>query len=577
MTTHKGPIIAYIVAGLLAFAPGLHAQSTESVAAAPSSDLRRDQVGGNFGLAASVMAKQEQGQPLTNATKWSSGHSTEPAAGNWAPILLSTADEIRVPPPAANIDAKTAEELEVVRKALRNPSPRQRALSCKWNTANQGKVWRGLADELILHSGMGAPSMLRAYAALHIAISDAVLAAWNNQNFYLRPRPSEMDASIQPLVPDPQNPAYPSDRAAAAGAAERILIYFFPRYEARISALADEAISAQVFGGLSLPSDVNAGKELGRQVAELVIAAIEADGRPNQLVFGRDIPWEQPFADETVRLGARFTRTIADYSNDTTWKAPQQKVGVVYGDALPWNQSLPIDPTAGNWEPLFLTRAKVNELAAVPPPPANNSPETKRDIEEIVTAVNNRTCYTDFIVFKWAVDQPGHWPVQILDTLAERYRWSAPRTERGTAILFTAMYDATLGTWYDKYHFMRPRPAHLEPTLPTVILTPKHPSYPAGHGTITAAAVAVLRTFFPQEEGEYGGMIEEVNNARVWAGVHYRGDMTAGNQVGDRVATAVLSVIHLDGTPGENPYHSVARNLSDNSGGPFYNPFYHRN
>jgi hypothetical protein len=78
---------------------------------------------------------------------------------------------------------------------------------------------------------------------------------------------------------------------------------------------------------------------------------------------------------------------------------------------------------------------------------------------------NNRTCYTDFIAFKWAVDQPGHWPVQILDMLADRYRWSAPRTERATAILFTAMYDATLGTWYDKYHFMRPRPAHLEPNI----------------------------------------------------------------------------------------------------------------
>jgi membrane-associated phospholipid phosphatase len=526
-------------------------------------------------LSASTSAQQKPAQSLTNATKWSSAQAIEPAAGNWSPLLLNSADEFRVPPPPANLDAKTAEELELVRKALRNPAPRQKELSCKWNTANQGKVWRGLVDELVLHSGLGTPSMLRAYAALHIAMADATVAAWNNQNYYLRPRPAEMDASIQPLVPEPQNSAYPSDRAAAAGAAERILIYFFPRYENRISALADEAISAQVLGGLNLPSDVDAGRELGRNVAERVIEVIEGDGRPNQLVFGRDVPWEQPFADETVRLGVRFARTKADYSNDIMWKAPQQEVGVVYGDALPWNQFLPIDPTAGTWAPLFLSREKVNELAAVPAPPANNSAETKRDMEEIVTAVNNRTCYTDFIVFKWAVDQPGHWPVQILDMLTERYGWSAPRTERATAIFFTAIYDATLGTWYDKYHFLRPRPAHLEPTLPTVILTPKHPSYPAGHGTINAAGVAVLRAFFPQDESEYGRMVEEVDNARVWAGVHYRDDMIVGNQVGDRVAAAVLAAIHLDGTPGENPYRSTAKNLSDNSGGPYYNPFYH--
>jgi membrane-associated phospholipid phosphatase len=527
-------------------------------------------------FSAGAAAKQGPPRQPANASKWSSSQPVEPAAGSWAPLLLSSADEIRVPPPPANRDPKTAEELEFVRKALRNPSPRQKALSCKWNTSNQGKVWRGLADELILHSGMGAPSMLRAYAALHIAIADATLAAWNNQNYYMRPRPAEMDGSVQPLVPEPQNSAYPSDRAAAAGAAERILSYFFPRYEDRVTALVDEALSAQVLGGLNLPSDVNAGRELGRRVAERVIAVIEADGRPNQLVFGRDVPWEQPAADETVRLGVRFARTKVNYSNNITWKASQQEIGVVYGDALPWNQFLPVDPTAGGWQPLFLARSQVNDLAAVPAPPANNSAETKRDIDEIITAVNNRTCYTDYIVFKWAVDQPGHWPVQILDTLTERYGWSAPRTERATAIMFTAMYDATLGAWFDKYHFLRPRPAHLEPALPAVILTPKHPSYPAGHGTITAAGVAVLRAFFPQDENEYGGMVEEVNNARVWAGVHYRDDMTAGNQVGEHVAAAVLSAIHVDGTRGENPYRSVERNLSDNSGGPFYNPFYRR-
>jgi membrane-associated phospholipid phosphatase len=527
-------------------------------------------------LGAVAAAQQPPAERLSNATKWHSQEPSEPDAGSWSPLILTSADEIRVPPPPANLDVKTIEELAVVRSAVRNPSAQQRSITYKWSFTNQGAVWRHLADELVLHGGMGAPSMLRVYAALHIAMADATLAAWNNQNYYLRPRPSQMDPSIRPLVPEPQNSAYPSDRAAAAGAAERMLSYFFPRFEDRVSALADESVSAQVQGGLNLQSDVDVGRELGREVAERVIAVIEQDGRPNQFAFGRDIPWEQPLADETVRLGVRFTPTAGEYNNDIRWRAPEPKVGVVYGDALPWNQALPVDPSAGQWKPLFLTRSTVNELAAVPPPPANNSAETKRDMEEIITAVNNRTCYTDFIVFKHGVDQPGHWVVQVLDTLTERHVWSAPRTERATAILFTAMYDALLGTWYDKYHFLRPRPAHLEPTLPTVILTPKHPSYPAGHGTFTAAGVSVLRAFFPEDDSEYGGLVEEVNNARVWGGIHFRNDMTAGNEIGDRVAAAVLSAIHLDGTPGENPYISVTKSLSDDSGGPYYNPFYQR-
>jgi hypothetical protein len=118
------------------------------------------------------------------------------------------------------------------------------------------------------------------------------------------------------------------------------------------------------------------------------------------------------------------------------------------------------------------------------------------DMEEIATALNNRTCYTDYIVFKWANEQPGRWSAEIMDELTERYGWDAPTTARADAILFVAMYDAVLTTWHEKFRYLRPRPTLLEAGLPTVILTPKHPSYPSGHGTYVAAADTVLRHFF---------------------------------------------------------------------------------
>ena len=216
-------------------------------------------------LGAVAAAQQPPAERLSNATKWHSQEPSEPHAGSWSPLILTSADEIRVPPPPANLDVKTIEELAVVRSAVRNPSAQQRSITCKWSSANQGAVWRRLADELVLHSGMGAPSMLRVYAALHIAMADATLAAWNNQNYYLRPRPSQMDPSIRPLAPEPQNSAYPSDRAAAAGAAERILSYFFPRFDDRVSALADESVSAQVQGGLNYRATSTWGENWGEK------------------------------------------------------------------------------------------------------------------------------------------------------------------------------------------------------------------------------------------------------------------------------------------------------------------------
>jgi hypothetical protein len=196
------------------------------------------------------------------------------------------------------------------------------------------------------------------------------------------------------------------------------------------------------------------------------------------------------------------------------------------------------------------------------------------DMEEMATALNNRTSYTDYIVFKWANEQPGRWSAAIMDELTERYGWDAPTTARAEAILFAAMYDALLTTWHEKFRYLRPRPALLEPSLPTVILTPKHPSYPAGHGTYVAAADTVLRHFFPEDESEYGYLVSEVNNARVWAGVHFREDMTAGNVIGREVAEAILLRVHLDGSPGDRSKRVLGQPLETSAffgdGGPRY-------
>ena len=196
------------------------------------------------------------------------------------------------------------------------------------------------------------------------------------------------------------------------------------------------------------------------------------------------------------------------------------------------------------------------------------------EMEEIVAALNNRSCYTDFIVFKWANEQPGRWAADIMDGLMIRYGWDAPTTARAEAILYAAMYDSLLTTWHEKFRYLRPRPALLETGLPTVILTPKHPSYPAGHGTYVGAAVTVLEEFFPDERSEYEYLIPEVNNSRVWAGVHFRDDMIAGNVIGEQVTTAVMEKVHLDGSRGERSKRVLGQPLVTSAffgdGGPKY-------
>ncbi|MEZ4659658.1 MAG: phosphatase PAP2 family protein [Caldilineaceae bacterium] len=52
---------------------------------------------------------------------------------------------------------------------------------------------------------------------------DAIVA-WDAKYAYNRPRPS----GITPLIVEPASPSYPSEHAAAAGAAATVLAYLFP-------------------------------------------------------------------------------------------------------------------------------------------------------------------------------------------------------------------------------------------------------------------------------------------------------------------------------------------------------------
>jgi hypothetical protein len=496
-------------------------------------------------------------------------HGLDPAG--WEPILLEAASTIEVPKPKAIDSADVQRELSELRQCLKSVTPQQEALVKKWAVANQGRVWRALLDQLSLHNIAGAPSTLRLYAALHIAIADAVVAACNRQRAYRRPHPMEIDREIRPLAASSSPFAYPSDLAAVTGAAERILLFARPEAAGQINALAEESMSALAASGLYLKSDCQAGRSLGRLVAEQVLSVLEKDRRPTQLVFAKEMPWNQPDAAETVRLGARFELANASYDDSVKWTSPQFRQGVTYGDLPPWNQTLPVDPTAGNWRPLIL---ESTDLFHAPPPPANSSAQTIREMEEIATALNNRTCYTDFICFKWANEQPGRWSAAIMDELMARYGWDTAPTARAQAILFAAMYDALLTTWHEKFRCLRARPALLEASLPTVILTPKHPSYPAGHGTYVAAADTVLRKFFPDDEAEYRDLLPEVNNARVWAGVHFRDDMVAGNLIGRAAAAAVLGKVQLNGSAGDRTSRVLGQPLVTptffGDGGPRY-------
>jgi membrane-associated phospholipid phosphatase len=76
----------------------------------------------------------------------------------------------------------------------------------------------------------------------------------------------------------PQSPSYPSEHAAAAGAASAVLSYLFPAQASSFADMADQAATSRVPAGVAFPSDAFAGLDLGRSVGQAPIAYAQSDG-----------------------------------------------------------------------------------------------------------------------------------------------------------------------------------------------------------------------------------------------------------------------------------------------------------
>src|SRR5258708_21875732 len=117
----------------------------------------------------------------------------------------------------------------------------------------------------------------RALALVHVAIYDAMVAAWDSKYAYNRPRPSRLDKDFTTVIPNPHSPSYPSEHAVAAGAAAAVLAYLFSTHAQAILAQADEAGRSRLLAGVHYPTDVQAGFDFGHAVPAPSIAPAPSD------------------------------------------------------------------------------------------------------------------------------------------------------------------------------------------------------------------------------------------------------------------------------------------------------------
>lgn len=223
---------------------------------------------------------------------------------------------------------------------------------------------------------------------------------------------------------------------------------------------------------------------------------------------------------------AQMTKPLALKDDPALWQGPDPKVGIDAATRKPWHL------TSGD------------QYRVVPPPDAGSA-EYTRMLAEVKQALANITEPQRQAVVFWAGGPGTKTPPGIWLNLADQYMQDQG-TDLDTVLavrsrLTTAMADSVIAVFDSKYSYQRKRPVMLDKSIVTVMPTPNHPSYPAGHATISASAYVVLSHYFPEHKDTWKQKADEASVSRTWGGIHFPIDNQAGFELGEKVGNQALA------------------------------------
>lgn len=196
---------------------------------------------------------------------------------------------------------------------------------------------------------------------------------------------------------------------------------------------------------------------------------------------------------------------------------------------------------AGSWMTWMI--ASGSEFKA-PPPPEYNSPRWAIELNRVKNALKNVTPEQTLSIVFWAgnpntVTPPGIWLIAANDYMFS-HNIGLAKTLYVRSVLSMVIMDSLISVFNSKYTYWSKRPFMRDPSIHTVMPTPNHPSYPAAHSTLSAAAATVLSFFFPENKKEWMTLSTTASEGRVWGGIHFEIDAKQGYLLGNEVGKAAL-------------------------------------
>jgi len=373
--------------------------------------------------------------------------------------------------------------------------------------------WNQQAVSLTLApaSALAPVQQARVMAIFQLAVHDAVNGITGEYETYLSP---------------PAAPENASAEAAAIAAAHHALRNLFPASGAQLDF---QYVTSLTLHGVSLS---DAGIEYGRSAAAAILA-VRANDHSGEAQFPYDAP------------GA---------GNPGVW--------------VRLNNAPALLPGWGNVTPFVIRSASQFDPG---PPPELNSDTYTTDYNEIkqigVKISSNRTSEQSDIALFWRASPTAIWN-SVLTQVMETRNLNLSEKARLFALMYLATGDASIACWGTKYeyNFWRPEPAIINGGLDgnnstiadaswqPFIPTPPHPDYPSGHTTNSSAMAKVLMLEFGDNPGipitvtlsgitrhwnSFSEGVQEVIDARVYSGIHWRNSDEVGARMGRQIAQFV--------------------------------------
>jgi hypothetical protein len=382
--------------------------------------------------------------------------------------------------------------------------------------------WNAIAEKAVKTAGHPPPVAALDFAIVHLAIYDAV---------------ESIDRRYHPyhsLVPG----ATGSLCAVIAKAGHDVLVGLFPLQSGTI----DQDYSSFLAANGIDPRDP--GLAVGTQAA--------ADILTLRLNDGRFPPNPPPFLGSNAIGQWRPTPSLLP-------PPPSFAPGLT-----PW---------VANVSPFTM---KSNSQFRVDPPPDLTSEQWAEDYNEVRTVGSLtstvRTVEQTDIGYFWADSGPVLWQ-NALRYISRNYLNDIGDSARMYALTEAALADAQIACWESKYfyNFWRPitairlgdqdgnRETKLDPDWQPLINTPNFPEYPSGHASTSGAVSHMLRLFFGSDVlnfqmtttnpnaaqktrffTRFSQAEDEVIDARVYVGIHYRNTDRVSRAQGLRVANWVF-------------------------------------